>query len=219
MCGRFTIFIPLDQLVKLFNIFDPPPLMPSYNVCPGQQIPAVRCMADINKLDYLHWGLIPSWAKDKSISHKLINARAETVMEKPSFRYAFHSHRCLIPANGFYEWLQLNGNKTPHYIRLKDDNPMMFAGLWEHWKSPEGEAVESCSIITTASNTLLQSLHDRMPAILSQGEYAQWLSAETKPQDLVQMLRPFPSDLMEYYPVNSLVNSPRNNSPDLIKLA
>jgi putative SOS response-associated peptidase YedK len=219
MCGRFTIFISLDQLVKLLNIFDLPALPPSYNVCPGQKIAAIRRIADKYRLDYLYWGLIPSWAKDKSISHKLINARAETITEKPSFRNAFRSRRCLVPANGFYDWGEVNGIRTPHYFHLKDNQPMMFAGLWEHWKSPEGETIESCTIITTTANTLVQNIHDRMPAILPQAEYVSWLAPDAKPQELVQLLQPFPSDLMEYYPVSTLVNNPRNNSADLIKPA
>jgi putative SOS response-associated peptidase YedK len=219
MCGRFTIFIPLEQLDKLINIFDLPTLPPSYNVCPGQKIAAIRCIDDKYRLDYLHWGLIPSWAKDKSISHKLINARAETITEKPSFRNAFHSRRCLIPANGFYDWCEINGIRTPHYFHLKDNQPMMFAGLWDHWKSPEGEIIESCTIITTPANTLVQNIHDRMPAILQPAEYEPWLSPDSRQPELVQLLQPYPPSLMTYYPVSTLVNSPRNNSADLIKPA
>ena len=172
MCGRFTVDIPPELLVDIFGLADHPSIASRYNIAPTQQVPVIRRYGDgQNHLDLLHWGLIPSWATDPSISSRLINARSETVIEKPSFRQAIRYRRCLVLASGFYEWKQEGKEKQPWLIRLKDGSPMVFAGLWETWKSAEGGVIESCTILTTASNRLVAPLHDRMPVILSPDEY------------------------------------------------
>jgi len=218
MCGRFTIDIPPELLVEIFGLAEIPAITPRYNIAPTQQVPVIRRYGDgQNHLDLLHWGLIPSWAQDKSIGSRLINARSETVTEKPSFRQAIRYRRCLVLASSFYEWKQDGKEKQPWLIRLKDGPPMVFAGLWETWKSPEGEVVESCTIITTASNRLLVGLHDRMPVILSPDEYRTWLErTTTDPTSLKKMFQPYPADLMEMYPVSPLVNNVKNDGPELV---
>ena len=174
MCGRFTIDIPAELLTELFGLAEPPAVTPRYNIAPTQQIPVIRQYADRqNHLDYLRWGLIPSWFKDKPTSNLMINARSETVSEKPAFKQSIRYRRCVVVASGFYEWL--TEGKKPWYVRLKDRSPMVFAGLWDTWKSPEGEVVESCTILITASNRLVEPLHDRMPVILHPDEYRRCL--------------------------------------------
>jgi putative SOS response-associated peptidase YedK len=218
MCGRFTLHIPPELLAEIFGLVSIPDFQARYNIAPTQKVPVIRQDAGGQRqLALLHWGLIPSWAKDPSIGNRMINARAETVHEKPAFRNAIKYHRCLIPANGFYEWRQEGKTKTPLYVRLKDETMMCFAGLWEHWKSPEGEIIESFTILTTSSNKLVEPLHDRMPVILHPEEYALWLDRNiTNPEKLKHLYQPYPADLMEMFPVSTLVNSPRNDSPDLI---
>ena len=218
MCGRFSFDIPPAILTELFGLAEPPAIVPRYNIAPTQQVPVIRRYGDgQNHLDYLHWGLIPSWAQDKSIGSRLINARSETVTEKPSFRQAIRYRRCLVLASSFYEWKQDGKEKHPWYIRLKDGSPMVFAGLWETWKSPEGEVVESCTILTTASNRLVEPLHDRMPVILSPDEYRTWLErTTTDPTGLKKMFQPYPADMMEMWAVSQKVNSVGNDSVDLV---
>jgi putative SOS response-associated peptidase YedK len=218
MCGRFTLDIKPELLVELFGLAEIPSILPRYNISPTQQIPVIRRYGDgQNHLDFLHWGLIPSWSKDKSIGSKMINARSETVTEKPSFRQAIRYRRCLVPSSGFYEWSTEGKEKRPMYIRLKDGSPMVFAGLWETWKNADGEVIESCSILTTASNRLIEPLHNRMPVILSPDEYRTWLDRETtNPAGLVRLFQPYPSDLMEMWAVSSLVNKVANDSDNLV---
>jgi putative SOS response-associated peptidase YedK len=169
------------------------------------------------ELQQLRWGLIPSWAKDSSIGSKLINARSETVAEKPSFRSAFKHRRCLVVADGFYEWQKQQGTKQPFYFRLRDEQPFGFAGLWEKWSSPTQEEIISCTILTTTANELLQSIHDRMPVILDPKDYDLWLDPEVQtPQPLQSLLSPYPAAAMTGYPVSKLVNSPKHNSPECI---
>ena len=218
MCGRFTIDIPPELLFELFGLAEFPRITPRFNIAPTQQVPVIRRYGDgQNHLDFLHWGLIPSWAQDKSIGSKMINARSETVTEKPAFRQAIRYRRCLVPSSGFYEWLTEGKEKQPWYIHLKDGSPMVFAGLWETWKSAEGEVVESCTILTTASNRLVAPLHDRMPVILHPDEYRTWLErTTTDPTGLKKMFQPYPADLMEMWPVSSAVNKVGNDSADLV---
>jgi putative SOS response-associated peptidase YedK len=218
MCGRFSFDIPPALLTELFGLAEPPTILPRYNIAPTQQVPVIRRYGDgQNHLDYLHWGLIPSWAQDKSIGSRLINARSETVTEKPSFRQAIRYRRCLVLASGFYEWKLEGKEKQPWLIRLKDGAPMVFAGLWETWKSPEGTVVESCTILTTASNRLVAPLHDRMPVILSPDEYRTWLErTTTDPTGLKKMFQPYPADLMERWEVSPMVNKVANDSADLV---
>lgn len=219
MCGRFTLQIPPELLAEIFGLLDIPVFPARYNIAPSQKIAVIRQNGDgQNRLEFMRWGLIPSWAEDKSIGYKLINARSETVHEKHSFRHAIRYRRCLIPTSGFYEWLQEGKTRKPLYVRMKDSSPMVFAGLWESWKSPEKEVVESCTILTTTSNSLIAPLHERMPVILHPQEYNLWLDRETTdPEKLKPLYQSYPADLMEIWPVSQLVSSPRNDSPDCIK--
>jgi putative SOS response-associated peptidase YedK len=218
MCGRFTFQIPPELLAEIFDLSELPALPFRHNIAPTQQVPAIRRYGDgQNHLDFLQWGLIPSWAQEKSIGSKMINARSETVTEKPSFRQAIRYRRCLVLASGFYEWAQVEKEKQPWYIQLKDGAPMVFAGLWETWKSPEGDSIESCTILTTAANRLVEPLHDRMPVILSRDEYRTWLERHTTdPSSLKKMFQPYPADLMEKWEVSPSVNSVKNESADLV---
>jgi putative SOS response-associated peptidase YedK len=219
MCGRFTLHISPELLAEIFGLTEIPVFPARYNIAPTQQVAAIRRHPDGTKhLDFLQWGLIPSWAKDNSIGHKLINARSETVHEKPAFKYDLHHHRCLVPASGFYEWQLVEKKKHPLYVKLKEDKPMVFAGLWDHWKAPEGEVVESCTILTTASNTLLQPVHDRMPVILDPKDYGLWLNPSiSEIESLKYLFEPCPSKLMEMYQVSDIVNSPKNDTPECIQ--
>ena len=220
MCGRFTLQIPIEILVEIFGISELPSfaMEPRYNIAPTQQIPVVRQYADYtDHLDLLRWGLIPAWNKDTSSGPPLINARSETIAEKPAFRQAIKYRRCLIPASGFYEWRREGDKKMPQYIRLKDGSPMIFAGVWESGKGPDGKLVDTCAILTTAANDLVAPLHDRMPVILHPGEYERWLDRDQRdPEKVKRIYEPFPADLIETYPVSSMVNSTRNESPELI---
>ena len=217
MCGRFTIDIPPEFLAELFGLAEAPVIAPRFNVAPTQQVPVVRQYADgENHLDPLRWGLIPSWTKEKSGSNLMINARSETVSEKPAFRQSIRYRRCIVPNSGFYEWKRVEKTKSPWYIRLKDGSPMLFAGVWDTWKSPEGE-VASFAILTTESNELLEPLHDRMPVILRPEDCTMWLYRQTTDMTvLAHLLRPYPADLMERWRVSSQVNSPKNESADLV---
>ena len=219
MCGRFTLQISPELLAEIFGLAKIPVCPARFNIAPTQQVPVIRQTADgTNHLDFLHWGLIPSWAKDKLIGNHMINARCETVAEKPAFRHAIRHRRCLIPSSGFFEWRHEGKKAFPLYIRLKNGSPMVFAGIWDHWKSPEGEKIESCSILTTTSNKLIEPLHERMPVILHPQEYDLWLDRDmTDPENLKPFYQPYPADLMEMWPVSPLMNSARNDSPDFIK--
>lgn len=219
MCGRFTLTATPDQLQLAFpGIAIPPQISPRYNVAPSQPI-AVVPNDGRNALDFFIWGLIPSWAKDPSIGNRMINARAETLAEKPSFRNAYKRRRCLVLADGFYEWKQIPGKKgkIPHYITRKDRQPFAMAGLWEQWFSPDGSEIKSATIITTEPNDLMAQLHNRMPVILPPETYGIWLdSGERAPADLQNLLVPYAGELA-YYPVSPLVNSPANDTPDCIR--
>jgi putative SOS response-associated peptidase YedK len=217
MCGRYTLSARrLHRLEeRLHTTFAD--LTPRYNIAPSQEVPVIRKAEDGYALVMARWGLIPSWAKDPKTGYRMINARAETVAEKPAFRSAFRHRRCLIPADGMYEWRQTNGHKTPYYICMQDRQPFAFAGLWEHWQGGSDEAIESCSIIVTEANTLIQPIHDRMPVILSPEDYRLWLDPTiTKAEPLQALLRPYPAEAMEAYPVSARVNSPKNDAPDLL---
>jgi putative SOS response-associated peptidase YedK len=219
MCGRFTLHLPPELLAEIFGLLEIPVYPARYNIAPSQKVAVIRNTGDgRNRLDFFRWGLIPPWAKDPGIGNKMINARAETVHEKPAFRHAVRHRRCLVPASGFFEWRHEDKGKIPLYVRMKDGSPMVFAAIWESWKSPGGETVESCAVLTTSSNELIEPLHDRMPVILHPGEFRLWLDPEiSDPAKLGHLYLPFSPALMEMYPVSPLVNSPRNDSPDLIK--
>lgn len=220
MCGRFTFTQSEETITELFQLAEVPPLSPRYNLAPTQLAPAVikTSQAQNRQFKWLRWGLVPSWSKDTKIGTKLINAKAETVAEKPAFRSAFKKRRCLVLADGFYEWQQQNGKKQPFYYRLQNGNPFAFAGLWEHWESEEGEGIESCTIITTDANELIRPIHDRIPVILAPNDYDKWLDPEVKEPELLQpLLQPYPSEEMTAYPVSPKVNSPKNDSPECIQ--
>src|SRR5258706_12216418 len=182
MCGRFTLTINPDELQQQFGLSEAPPaqLVPRYNIAPTQPVAVIANNSE-RVLELFQWGLIPSWAKDPKIGSKLINARAETLAEKPSFRTALKRRRCLVVADGFYEWKKQSGGKSPMYIQLKDGQPFGFAGLWEAWQSPEDGLIKTCTIITTTPNALLADIHDRMPVILPREAYDQWLAPEEPP--------------------------------------
>jgi putative SOS response-associated peptidase YedK len=220
MCGRFTLTADPNQLRQAFPWLNIPDerLKPRYNVAPTQPI-AVVANDGKNQLDYYVWGLIPFWAKDPSIGNRMINARSETIAEKASFRAAFRRRRCLVLADGFYEWKSepKSKSKTPMYIKMKNDSPFVFAGLWENWNSPDGSNILSCTIITTRPNDMLLSIHNRMPVILPEKAYPIWLDpGEPDQSHLLSLLEPYPDQEMTAYPVSRLVNNPANDSADCI---
>jgi putative SOS response-associated peptidase YedK len=217
MCGRFAQRSDPKRLAKEFKVAEVPNIEVHYNIAPTQDILAVRESADGREMTFLKWGLIPSWAKDTSIGARLINARSETVTEKPSFRQAFKQRRCIIPADGFYEWQRTDGKKQPFFFRMRDESPFGFAGLWERWEGQGREAINSCTILTTEANEVLLPVHDRMPVILHPEEYSLWLEGNEREQDLLrELLRPYPAEEMIGYPVSPLVNSTRSKGPELI---
>lgn len=210
---------PAEALVTAFELEAVPSLEPRYNIAPTQSVATiVRTSAEEKReLRLLRWGLIPGWAKDPAIGARLINARAETVHEKPSFRTALRRRRCLIVADGFYEWQRQENKKQPYYFRLQDKQLFGFAGLWEHWRSPAGEEIDSCTIITTEANELMHPIHNRMPVILDPQDYDLWLDPSVQqPEALQPLLDPYSSETMTSYPVSTLVNKPTNNSAELI---
>lgn len=220
MCGRFTLTLEAGALQQAFPEYTlPAGTRPRFNIAPGQPVLAVPNTPAL-QADFFVWGLIPSWAKDPSIGARLINARAETLAEKPSFRGPYRYRRCLLLADGFYEWQAAPGSKvkTPYFIRLKSGQPFTFAGLWEEWHAPDGSLVRSCAIITTAPNALMAALHERMPVILPPAAREAWLDpAPRRPESLQSLLAPYPAEEMSAYPVSSLVNRPENDRPELIR--
>jgi putative SOS response-associated peptidase YedK len=218
MCGRFTLHHDTSQIALRFDVQQTSVDVPErYNIAPTQPV-AVVTVNSPRTLQMMRWGLIPSWAKDPAIGNKLINARAETLPERPAYKSALMRRRCLIPSDGFYEWQAVGKGKQPMYIHRKDDGLFAFAGLWEEWHSPEGETVRSCTIITTAPNDLMAPIHDRMPAILRPEDEAAWLDMSLKEADTaLQLLRPYPAAELEAYPVSRLVNAPVNDRADCIQ--
>lgn len=217
MCGRFARFSPVQNFAELFGVDAGFSLLPRYNVAPAQAALAARTTPQGRReLVTLHWGLILFWAKEPRIGFSTINARAETVATKPSFRHAFRQRRCLITADGFYEWRQLDGRKQPYYISLKDRQPFAFAGLWEHWEGGV-EIIDSCAIIVTQANELIGTIHNRMPVILDTEDYGLWLDqAIQEPRLLNPLLRPYPAELMTAYPISTRVNNPKNDDRFLL---
>lgn len=219
MCGRFTLTVDPADLQDAFPGFSfPAKGAPRYNIAPSQPI---LCLPNdgTNQADFFIWGLIPSWAKDPTIGNRMINARAETLAEKPAFRSAYKYHRCLIFADGFFEWQARPGSKSkvPHFIKLKSGDPFAFAGLWEHWESADGSEIQSAAIITTEPNEMMASIHNRMPVILQPNTYSQWLDpAPQSPNRLQNLLVPYPGGDMEAYPVSTLVNSPGNDRSECL---
>jgi putative SOS response-associated peptidase YedK len=220
MCGRFTLTDPDADLAVQFNLPEIPDMEPRYNIAPTQSVAAVRVKANsqTRELVLLRWGLIPFWAKDPQIGARMINARSKTAAEKPAFRVAFRQRRCLVVADGFYEWQKQNGGKQPFYIHLRDRQPFAFAGLWEFWKGPDDTAVESCTLLTTTPNDLLRPVHNRMPVILHPKDYERWLDPELQQAEVLKtLLQPYPSKEMDIYPVSRWVNSPKNDDPRCVE--
>lgn len=228
MCGRYTIIHSADAVAERFGVQAPPyDPGPRYNVAPSQGINMVIVDGGRRGLALAHWGLVPFWAKDPSIGSRLINARAETLGEKASFKYALSRRRCLIPADGFYEWQRKPSGTQPFYIRMRSGDLFAMAGLWEQWESPDGSPLISCAIITVAPNDTLQPIHDRMPAILAPEDEAAWIEdirgarsgpgrAPAPEERLLALLRPYPADQMEAYPVSRYVNNPSHDGPGCI---
>ena len=219
MCGRYTLTAVPEDLRAVFDgVAIPDEYVPRYNIAPSQPV-AVISNEDPTTLTHYKWGLIPSWAKDPKIGNRMINARGETVAEKPSFRAAYKRRRCLIPASGFYEWVKQPDikQKMPHYIQLKTKQPFAMAGLWEYWQSSDGSEINSCTIITTEPNEMMAKLHNRMPVILPPDTYTLWLSKDEQPREILDpLLTPYPESEMQHYPVSTLVNSPANDVPEAI---
>lgn len=228
MCGRYTLATPVAEMSRMFGFPELPNLPARFNIAPTQDVAVVRWLDDEKRraLSLLRWGLVPHWADDPSIGSRMINARSESVAEKPSFRSAFARRRCLVPADGFYEWQQhvpKGAKKQPFRIRRRDRQPFAFAGLWETWKGPKGgpaldHPLETVTIVTTTANGVLKPLHERMPVILAEDDYAAWLDPETSGEAAGALLRPCPEDWLEAYPVSTRVNSVRNDDPSCVDL-
>lgn len=218
MCGRYSLTTPADHLIEVFDV---PPVTfdyhPRYNIAPTQEVPVVASDRRGTRLGLLRWGFVPAWADDPSIGSRMINARAETLLDKPAFKHAAVSRRCLVPADGFYEWTEEGGGKVPYWIHSPDREPMGLAGIWERWHSGGGaEPVFSMAIITVDANEGIQHLHDRMPAIVPAANREVWLDAETRVADALSLLKPYEGAL-DAYPVSTLVNSAANDEPGCIE--
>jgi len=216
MCGRFALVTPVAELKKRFNVKLPKgEIRPHYNNAPGQIMPVIE-MENPEQLSLFKWGLVPHWAYDPKIGYRMINARAETVAEKPSFRSSLKKRRCLIPADGFFEWDKKPVKHVPYFIKLKNNRTFAFAGLAAHWEK-ENEKIDSFTIITTEPNTLIGKIHNRMPVILAQADEKKWLDPIISDAEALKLLKPFPAKGMEAYPISNLVNNPRNDSAAIIK--
>jgi putative SOS response-associated peptidase YedK len=210
MCGRYAFHASREKLLLQFGLSDAPDIAPRYNIAPQSRVPIVRA----DGLVTVQWGLVPFWSKDPKSAYKMINARAETLVEKPAFREVFKRRRCLVPASGFYEWKQTATGKVPHYICMNDSDLFAFAGLWEHWAGKgerATETLETCAVITTTPNALCARIHDRMPVILDPADYARWLA-----EPALELLRPYPAEKMRAYPVSRSVNTPGKEGAALI---
>jgi len=219
MCGRFDIHSAIEIISRIFQVdVVAADIRPSYNIAPSQNIGIIVNDGGQNLLISGRWGFLPFWAKEKQTAYSMIIARAETVDSNRSYKDALTHHRCLIPADGFYEWLKQDKLKIPYYTRLKTKNPMGFAGLYNTWKSPEGEEIQTCTIITTDANSLMASIHNRMPVILHEGDFKLWLDPSEHGKDVLRpLLKPFPSEELETYRVTPKVNSVKYNHPDNIE--
>ncbi len=217
MCGRFSQTQTAQRIAQVFQLSEVPEVIPSYNIAPTQSVATIVKQPDQpqRQFRWLRWGLVPSWAKDEKIGARLINARAETLAEKPSFRTAYRYRRCLVLADGFYEWQLHQGQKQPFYFHLPNQPLFAFAGLWEQWQG-NGEAVESCTIVTTSASDEVRPIHDRMPLILEPDRYDEWLNPESHRPN-ADLLHPVPNNKLEAYPVSPRVNSPAVNDPDCIQ--
>jgi putative SOS response-associated peptidase YedK len=218
MCGRFTLRTSPQEVAKAFQLDGVPEFSPRYNIAPTQQVLAIRLHDDKRQAEFLHWGLVPSWASGPSVGNRLVNARGESVADKPSFRSAFKRSRYLVVTDGFYEWQKTDKKaKQPFFIRLMKDQPFAFAGLAEHWHRGDN-TIDSCVLITTDANELMADIHDRMPVILSPTDYDLWLDPEFQDKEKLQaLLRPYPANEMMAYHVSALVNNPRNETPACVE--
>lgn len=219
MCGRFTLTVNIDTVAKAFGVAPTLDSSARFNIAPMQEVVSIlREDADNTAhLEWLQWGLVPTWAKDESIGSKMINARAETLAEKPSFKRLLRNRRCLVVADGFYEWKKEGTAKTPMFITLKDGAPFAFAGLWDLWRSSDGREIRSCTLITTQPNELVATIHDRMPVILPTDAQHMWLDADLhEDQALLPLLAPYPANEMTARAVSRLVNNPKNEGAALI---
>ena len=221
MCGRYSLTTAPEAIRRLCEVTAPlPNVPPRYNIAPSQDVPVVRPTVEGKgrELTLLRWGLVPHWADSPKIGYRTINARAETVATKPTFRAAFRARRCLIPADGFYEWRKEGTGKQPYRICRPDGEAFALAGLWERWQAPDGEVIESCTIIVTAANDLVRPIHERMPVILDPADFDVWLDGGPAAANAAEaLLRPCPSEALTVYPVSPRVNSPRNDDAGLIE--
>lgn len=220
MCGRYTITVTLEELMEMFDAEDATGhtlLLPRFNIAPTQMGPAIISHEGRNRLGQLRWGLIPAWAKDEKIGFQTINAKAESVQDKPAFRMSFQKKRCLIPADGYYEWAKDGSTKQPFRIVVRDRPIFAFAGLYDTWVSPDGKKISTYTIITTAANTLTEKLHPRMPVILPKEHQNAWLDSSASPDTLARLLVPYDPSRMALYPVPPAVGNVRNEGPELIR--
>ncbi len=216
MCGRFTLRTPAETIADMFSEIEFPEIPSNYNVAPTHTVATIRGGAGAPAFAWLRWGLVPFWADDAKIGNRMINARSETVREKPAFRAAFKKRRCLVLADGFYEWKKLDDKKQPIYIHLADDRPFGFAGLWES-NDKSGEALETCTIITTDANDFMARIHDRMPVILDEQYHEAWLDPAFEDLNFLEKaLKPFDSGKLEAWPVSPQMNKPSYNQPDCV---
>ncbi|MGI6449660.1 MAG: SOS response-associated peptidase [Desulfitobacteriia bacterium] len=217
MCGRFTLTLSIQEVAEILNVVGEIDWTPKYNIAPGQEVPVVVSDGQ-NRLELFQWGLIPYWAKEQTIGSKMINARAETIDIKPSFKHCLSRQRCLIPASGFYEWKKEGRSKIPYFFKLNNHKLFCFAGIWDVWKSSEGKIIKTCSIITTVANELMSPIHNRMPVILEQEKEGIWQKPSlTDPLKLKSLLTPYPAELMNTYQVSTYVNSIYNDSSKCIE--
>jgi len=217
MCGRFTLKTPANQLLLAFGLDSALPLVPRYNIAPTQSVPVIHASEGGREMAMMHWGLIPSWSKAPDAGGRLINARAETVAEKPAFRASFKTRRCLVPADGYYEWIAAGRKKQPYWIHRADEQPFAFAGLWDLWRPEAGEPLTSCTIVTTDANDATREIHDRMPVILDPVDYDRWLDpALSDPARLLPLLRPYEGGELRVDPVSTFVNNARNEGPECL---
>jgi putative SOS response-associated peptidase YedK len=214
MCGRYALYGPRSRSRSEIDYFSSLEEFPgSWNVAPSQSLPITLLLGGAIEQVTARWGLVPFWSKDEKIGYKCINARSETASTSPAFRGSYKSkRRCLIPACGFYEWMKHPFGKKPYYITSSDDSLLAFAGLWDAWKKPDGQTLTTFTILTTTANQLISRLHDRMPVILEPENYRAWLEAD----DPRELLKPCPVEMLQFYPVSTRVNTPKNNAPDLI---
>ncbi len=220
MCGRFAFYSPAEAVARVFGVDDPPEVEARFNIAPTQFVPVVRDDSEgRRRIGMLRWGLVPFWAKDKAIGNRMINARAETLATKPAYRDSFRRRRCIVPANGFYEWQKQGAVKQPYFLSLGGDEPFGMAGLWASWRSKEDpdERLESFTIVTTSPSDVVAPLHDRMPVILEPAAFGEWLDRDNEDTDALQrLLRPYEPDGLVYWAVSREVNNPRNDSPRLV---